>query len=133
MAVGPAPADENGYPILNVNGVVYDRFPPSGFEQHHTMSWIYMPLILQAANNGIPVIDMTLPADLQAILDGFVGRLHNSPSFPQLGVLYQMFDQPYHLPSLIQNAILAEADSTLGTEFEEFIHQIYISWASDEY
>ena len=66
--------------ILNVNGVVYGRFPPSGFEQHHTMSWIYMPLILQAANDGIPVIDMTLPADLQTIFDGFVGRLRNSPS-----------------------------------------------------
>ena len=36
--------------VLNANGVIYDRFPPQGFEQHSSMSWIYMPLILQAAN-----------------------------------------------------------------------------------
>ena len=92
-----------------------------------------MTLILQAANNGIRVMDLTLPEDLQLIFDGFVGRLRNSPSLPRLGELYEMFDQPYHLPSLIQNAILAGVDSTLGTEFAEFIHQMYISWASDEY
>ena len=81
----------------------------------------------------MPVIDLLLPEDLCPTFDDFVRRLRNGQTLPQLGTLFQMFNHPYHLPSLIQNAILAEADATLGTEFEEFIHMIYVHWAPDEY
>ena len=51
-------------PITRTNGLTYDRFLPVGFHTHSTMSWIHMPLILQAANGVIPVIDLLLPPDL---------------------------------------------------------------------
>ena len=44
-----------------------------------------------------------------------------------------MFDHPFHLPAMVQNALIAESDITLGTALEEFIYSIYVNWASDEY
>ena len=79
------------------------------------------------------MIDRLLPEDLQPIFNDFVRRLRNSPILPRLGTLFQMFDQPYQLLALVQNAILAEADATLVAEFAEFVHLIYVLWAPDEY
>ena len=97
------------------------------------MSWIYMSLILQAANVEIPVIDLLLPPDMQPTFQNLVHRLSIAENLPPLGTLAQMFDHHFHLPAMIQNALIAEADSTLGNELEEFIHSINVNWASDEY
>ena len=67
-------------PLRRVNGVVYDGFPPIGFEQDGTYSWIYMPLIFQAANRGMPVIDLFLPEDLQPTFDDFARRFGLTPA-----------------------------------------------------
>ena len=40
------------------NGVVYSGFPPEGFHEARTASWFSCPFFLQAANNGIPVINL---------------------------------------------------------------------------
>ena len=52
-------------------------------------------LILQAANNGIPVIDLMMPEDLQIPYDQIMHRLRRSPALPSLGDLFQMFDDAF--------------------------------------
>ena len=81
-------------PITVANGLTYDRFPPVGFHTHLTMSWIYMPLILQAANGGTPVIDLLLPPDLMPTYSLFVQRLQASSSLPALQQFFRVFDAP---------------------------------------
>ena len=53
------------------------------------MSWIYMPLILQAANGEIPVIALLLPPDMQPTFQNLVRRLSNAETLPPLGMLAQ--------------------------------------------
>ena len=120
-------------PVSNAMGLAYDRFPPVGFENHYTQSWIYVPLILQAANGGVPVIDLHIPPDVLENYNQFVQRLQASNTLPPLPRLFQMFDSPFHIPSQLQIAILREADPTIGQEWDLFINGIYRQFASDSY
>ena len=77
-----------------------------------------MPLILQAANGGEPIIGIQLPPDPQPS-DLFV--LCASSSLSTISQLFHVFYAPFHTPSDLQIAILTEADPTLGQEWELFI------------
>ena len=80
----PDPIINTHLPNRGANGVMYDGFPPLGLETHNTMSWIYMLLILQAANNGTPVVDLILHPDLHLEYDQFLSWLRNIPSLSTL-------------------------------------------------
>ena len=73
-----------------------------------------MPLILQAPNDDIPIIDLLLPQDLPLCYMQFVNKLRRSISLPTLGTPFQMFEEPFYLPALIQNTILRDTDGMLG-------------------
>ena len=57
---------------LNFNRVTYNGFSQETFKDHNTKSWVYMPFLLQAANNGIEVISLNLPPDIQLLVNEII-------------------------------------------------------------
>ena len=102
-------------------GVDFSSFPPQGFHLQQTYSWLYMPLILQAANRGIPVININITPQHQNIWDRWVQVLMSHSDLPPLQQLIPIFDGLLHLSANDQNIIISSASSLLGQEVQEFI------------
>ena len=71
-----------------------------------------------------------LTPDFQTTYYAFVLHRRNSPLFPSLPTLFQLFESPFHIPRLLQVAILREADLTVGQEWELFINKIFVQYAT---
>ena len=80
-----------------------------------------MPLILQAANQGWPVIDIHIPPHYMDRWLLWVQTLSSHPDFLQLGQIFALSDSPFHLSAQDQNTIINTASPLLGQEIQEFI------------
>ena len=94
-------------PPTQLCGVDYTSFPPTSFHTKRTYSWLYMPLILQAANQGRPIINIAIPEQHSERWRGWLHTLASHPDFLQLGQIFSHFDQPFHLPANDQNTTSA--------------------------
>ena len=88
---------------------------------------MYMPLILQAANRGIPVIDIHIPQQHTATWDRWLQMLSDHQDFLPLEQFFSLFDQPFHLSALHQNIIINDASPLMGQEIQEFIGSLNIA------
>ena len=80
-----------------------------------------MPLILQAENQGLPIINLTIPRQHQERWDGWLNTLALHQDFLQLGQMFSLLNQPFHLSARDQNIIISNASPVLGQEIQEFI------------
>ena len=85
------------------SGVVYTGFPPENLHESRTASWFYCPFFLQAANAGIPVIDLHVPPEFTQKYDELMQRAIDSRLLPTLSQLFQTFDAPMYIHTQLQN------------------------------
>ena len=115
------------------NGVVYNGFPPENFHHSRTASWFYCPFFLQAANRGVPVLNLHIPQEFTQRYNELLHRAGSSRLLPTLGQLFQTFDAPMHISTALQNALLAHIDQTFGQEMELLLAEIFMQFAPQQY
>ena len=108
-------------------GVDFSDFPPRGVHLQTTYSWMYMPLILQAANQGAPVIDIRIPQQHAAMWGRWLQMLSAHQDFLPLEQVFSLFHQLFHLSALHRNVIINDASPLLGQEIQEFIGSLNIA------
>ena len=86
-----------------------------------------MPLILQAANRGIPVININITPQHQTIWDRWVQVLMSHSDLPPLQQFILIFDGLLHLSANDQKIIISNASSLLGQEVQESIGSLFAS------
>ena len=62
-----------------------------------------MPLILEACNHGMAVVNFLVPDQHRAQWDGWVHTLMAHPDLPELSQLFPLFDGIFHLAADDQN------------------------------
>ena len=115
------------------NGVIYNGFPPENFHHSRTASWFYCPFFLQAANQGVPVLNLHIPQEFTQRYNELLHRAGSSRLLPTLGQLFQTFDAPMHISTALQNALLAHIDQTFGQEMELLLAEIFMQFAPQQY
>jgi len=92
-----------------------------------------VPFFLQAANNGIPVIDLHIPPVFSQRYDDLLQRARDSGILPTLGQLFQTFDAAMHIPTDLQNSLLAHIPHNFGQELELLLAEIFMDFAPQQY
>ena len=62
---------------------------------------VYGPCFLQAAANGIPVIDLHIPVELEDQYSGFLHSASDSPLLPTLSELHRTFKMHFLLKYIL--------------------------------
>ena len=74
-----------------------------------------------------------VPPEFAQRYNELIQRARTSQALPTLGQLFQTFDAAMHIPTDLQNSLLAHIQNNFGQELELFLAEIFMEFAPQQY